>query len=69
MGIVIAFFESDKNNMTLMLYLVYAILMLMHSLIKYIRQTNSILEKYKHSKYNRTIHNYVIYLKSATYRV
>ena len=25
MGIVIAFFESDKNNMTLMLYLVYAI--------------------------------------------
>lgn len=31
MGIVIAFFESDKNNMTLMLYLVYAILMLMHS--------------------------------------
>lgn len=41
MGIVIAFFESDKNNMTLMLYLVYAILMLMHSLIKYIRQTNS----------------------------
>ena len=40
---------------------VYAILMLMHSLIKYIRQTNSILEKYKHSKYNRTIHNYVIY--------
>ena len=43
MGIVIAFFESDKNNMTLMLYLVYAILMLMHSLIKYIRQTNSIL--------------------------
>ena len=61
MGIVIAFFESDKNNMTLMLYLVYAILMLMHSLIKYIKQTNSILEKYKHSKYNRTIHNYVIY--------
>ena len=36
-----------------MLYLVYAILMLMHSLIKYIRQTNSILEKYKHSKYNK----------------
>lgn len=35
--------------------------MLMHSLIKYIRQTNSILEKYKHSKYNKTIHNYVIY--------
>ncbi len=61
MGIVIAFFESDKNNMTLMLYLVYAISMLMHSLIKYIRQTNSILEKYKHSKYNKKIHNYVIY--------
>ena len=60
-GIVITFFDSDKKNMTLMLYLVYAILMLMHSLIKYIRQTNSILEKYKHSKYNRTIHNYVIY--------
>lgn len=35
--------------------------MLMHSLIKYIRQTNSILEKYKHSKYNKKIHNYVIY--------
>lgn len=35
--------------------------MLMHSLIKYIRQTNSILEKYKHSKYNKAIHNYVIF--------
>ena len=38
-----------------MLYLVYAVSILMHSLIKYI------LEKYKHSKYNKTTHNYVIF--------
>ena len=35
--------------------------MVINTLIKYTRQTDSILEKYKHSKYNKTIHNYVIF--------
>lgn len=61
MGIAISFFNNGNKDLTLMLYLVYAVSILMHSLIKYSRQTNSILEKYKHSKYNKTTHNYVIF--------
>lgn len=61
MGIAISFFNNGNKDLTLMLYLVYAVSILTHSLIKYTRQTDSILEKYKHSKYNKTIHNYVIF--------
>ena len=61
MGIAINFFNNARKGLTLILYLVYAVSILTHSLIKYTRQTDSILEKYKHSKYNKTIHNYVIF--------
>lgn len=61
MGIAINFFNNARKGLTLILYLVYAVSILTHSLIKYTRQTDSILEKYKHSKYNKKIHNYVIF--------
>mgnify|MGYP007093312043 FL=1 len=61
MGIAISFFNNGRKDLALILYSVYAVTILMHSLIKYTRQTNSILEKYKHSKYNKTTHNYVIF--------
>lgn len=61
MGIAINFFNNARKGLTLILYLVYAVSILTHSLIKCTRQTDSILEKYKHSKYNKTIHNYVIF--------
>ena len=60
-GFVIASFSDGNKNANLAMYLLYAVLVFVHSLVRYAKRKDDIFARYKRSKYNRSVSNWLIF--------
>lgn len=60
-GFIGSLFRTDNIKTDLYLYCIFCITMLLHSATKYTKQKEKLSAKYKHSKYNKLIPNWMIF--------
>ena len=60
-GFVIALLSVGNRNADLAMYLLYAVVVFVHSLVRYAKRKDYIFARYKRSKYNRSVSNWLIF--------
>ncbi len=60
-GFVMALLSVGNRNADLAMYLLYAVVVFVHSLVRYAKRKDYIFARYKRSKYNRSVSNWLIF--------
>ena len=60
-GFVMALLTVGNRNADLAMYLLYAVVVFVHSLVRCAKRKDYIFARYKRSKYNRSVSNWLIF--------
>lgn len=60
-GFVMALLDGGNKNANLAMYLIYAVLVFVHSLVRHAKKKDFIFAKYKCSRYNGSVSNWLIF--------
>lgn len=60
-GFMMALLSVGNRNADLAMYLLYAVVVFVHSLVRYAKRKDYIFARYKRSKYNRSVSNWLIF--------